>query len=119
MTPGDIDEKLRRFDRDIAEVLEVFDEQPAGYEAIIEEKYRALKEEISDERAAGHTPRDVDDFTAQVYEFYDLAINDTWLELSTRAGSRFSETMMGELSNASSKLHYHLLRLVKHEFEVD
>ena len=119
MTPQDIDEKLRRFDRDIGEVMEAFEEQSAGFEAIIEEKYRALKEEVDEERAAGHRPRDVDELTAQVLHFYDGAINDTWLELSTKAGASFSEAMMGELNNASSKIRYHLLRLGKHTFEVE
>ena len=119
MTPEDIDENLRRFDRDIGEILEVLDEQPAGYESIIEEKFRALKEEIEEERAKGHEPRQTDEITAQVLHFYDGAINDTWLELGTKAGARFSAGMMGELNNASAKLRYHVLQLSKHTFEVE
>jgi hypothetical protein len=117
MTPEDIDENLRRFDRDIGEVLEVFNERPAGHESIVEEKYRALKEEIEEERAKGHRPRQTDDLTEQVLQFYDGAINDTWLELGTKAGARYSDGVIGELNNASAKLRYHLLQLSKHTFE--
>jgi len=117
MNLHDIEEALRRFDRDIDEIVEAYDERSTGYESVVEEKYRAIKEELESERHQIDTKLGMRSATEGALTYYYPAVDDAWLELSTKSGSAASPKMIGELRSAGDKLKYRLLELSKREAE--
>jgi hypothetical protein len=124
MRPEDIEEYLRRFERDIAEAREVLDERPEGFESVAEGKFDLLKDELGDERdrvgdiAPVEVPdgEEEEDDDAFWLRRYATALNTTWLELDV-PGVRPGDEMDSRLDAAASHIRFHLLELSRRQLE--